>query len=139
MKLNNLQRFIWAIKFWYKRRFNFAPVYRIDLLMYIRLHSYKRWNDLKWAIRSTLEYFRLYYLSYLTTTEILPEFGQNMEKWRDNPDSDSKFWWEYGDWEEGHGRMAYLDYLIAFYKNDETNLNKLCKEAYERFENTKKP
>ena len=134
MKLNGLQRLIWALKFWYKQRFDFTPIYRIDLLMYIRLHTYKHWNDLKWAVRGSLEYFHLYYLSYLTTTEILPEFGQNIDKWRDNPDTDSKFWWEYGDWEEGHGRMAYLDYLIKFYKNERTNLVKLNDNAYERFE-----
>lgn len=92
------------------------PVTRKEILKRAKKH---RTFGLCHAIVESLHEYKLLFLS---PKECIPEFTfENALCFGANGNVDT-YWWKSSDWD---CRMDFLNWLIAGYKNDKTNLRKL--------------
>lgn len=123
--------------FWAKLRFILKnwlnlPVYRKDILKYAIMHSYRNYNDIKWALKDGLLYFGLEYSCYeLSIYEVFPDFGKDVEKFSKHKVTEDH-WWDKGDWR--YEQMEnYFSHLIELHKDDKTNLRIIEQNAEEKY------
>lgn len=93
------------------------PVTRMEILKRAKKH---RTFGLCHAIRESLCEYKLFVLS---PKEYIPEFNFKNALGFGADGTFDWYWWKTCDW--AGGRMDFLNWLIAGYKNDKTNLRKL--------------